>query len=199
MDLKTCPCCAKFEKNNPIMKEPQKNPSDVVYALVGAFIVAIVICTGIAIIKPIVNRAKDARLARQEEQVSVLKNFLNECADTTALSTVCLNGYLLDGKKQLKIATTLAYEVENYHEYSLSGSYRYMSQKEDNRIGLSGTCELIGRTLHLVSDSGTEVFDLAYNEENQSFEGTWSEYKNKRKWKKNPDSFEKRLDCHLYK
>lgn len=181
------------------MNEPQKKTSDVVYALVGAFVVAIVVCTGIAIIKPIVNRAKDARLTRQEEQVSVLKDFLNECADTTASSTVFLNGYLLDGKKQLKIEATLAYEVENYHEYSLTGFYRYLSQKEDSRIGLSGTCELIERTLHLVSDNGKEVFDLAYDEEHRAFEGTWSEYNNKRIWKKNPESFEKRHDCHLTK
>lgn len=84
------------------MKELQKKTSDAVYALVGAVVVLLFVCLGIAIIKPIVNKATEARLARQEEEVRVMKTFLGECADTTAISTFLLNGYLLDGKKQLK-------------------------------------------------------------------------------------------------
>ena len=79
------------------------------------------------------------------------------------------------------------------------GNYRYTSQPKDNVIELSGTCLLIEKTLSLFSKDGKEVFDLTFNEENQSFEGSWSQYKNRRNQKKDPDSFLKRLDCLLEK
>lgn len=179
------------------MKEPQKNTSDAVYALVGAVVVALIVCLIIAIVKPIVGNANEKRLARREAQVSVMKNFLKECADTNAVSTILLNGYLLDGKKQLRIEMALVYEVKEYNEYTLEGSYRYASQPKENRIALTGTCDLIGKNLNLLSDDGKEVFDLAFNEETGALEGNWSAYKNKRTFKKDPESFEKRLPCHL--
>lgn len=179
------------------MKEPQKNTSEAVYALVGAVVVALIVCLLVAIIKPIVSSAKEKRQAQREAQVSVMKNFLMGCADLNAVSTILLNGYLLDGKKQLKIEMSLVYDAKEYNEYTLEGSYRYASQPKENRIALTGTCDLIGKQLNLLSKDGKEVFDLAFNEEIGALEGNWSAYKDKRTFKKDPESFEKRLLCHL--
>ena len=180
-----------------MMKEPQKKTSDAVYALVGAVVVALIVYLIIAIVKPIVGNANEKRLAQREAQVSVMKNFLKECADTNAVSTILLNGYLLDGNKQLKIEMSLAYDAKEYNEYTLEGSYRYASQPKENRIALSGSCNLIGKKLNLLSEDWKEVFDLALNEETGALEGNWSAYKNKRMLKKDPESFEKRLSCHI--
>ncbi len=179
------------------MREPQKNTSDAVYALVGAVVVALIVCLLVAIIKPLVSSAKEKRQTQREAQVSVMKNFLKECTDPNAVSTILLNGYLLDGKKQLKIEMSLVYDAKEYNEYTLEGSYRYASQPKENRIALTGTCDLIGKQLNLLSKDGKEVFDLAFNEETGALEGNWSAYKDKRTFKNDPESFEKRLLCHL--
>ena len=64
----------------------------------------------------------------------------------------------------------------NQEEAAVKGFYRYKSQAKNKRIGLSGTCQPGRGTIRLVSDGGTERFDIKYDQEYGIVKGFWTQF-----------------------
>lgn len=179
------------------MKESQMKISEPVYALIGGVVVAFFILLIIAIIRPIIKKSADARIARQEEEVARVKTFLLENLAEDSESVIQLTGFLQDGKKKYQIITQLELSQDGYDKLILKGSYRYASQPKDNTIELAGWCNLISGEMELLSGEGTEKFELVLNETDDALEGQWYKYKSMRIRDKKPENYEQKMVCSL--
>lgn len=181
------------------MKESQTRISEPVYALIGGVVVAFFILLIIAIVRPIIKKSTDARIAKQEEEVARVKTFLLENLAEDSESVIQLTGFLQDGKKKYQIITQLELSQDGYDKLILNGSYRYASQPKDNTIELTGWCNLISGEMELLSGEGTEKFELVLNETDDALEGQWYKYKSKRDRDKKPENYEQKMGCSLAK
>ena len=179
------------------MKESQTKISEPVYALTGAVVVAFFILLIIAIVRPIVKNSNERRIAMQEEKVARVKTILLENLVEDSESVIQLNGFLQEGKKKQQITLQLELTQDEYDEFILNGSYRYLSQPEDNTIELAGWCNLISGEMELLSGDGKEKFDLVLNETETALDGQWYLYKSRRDRNKRPEDYEQKMACSL--
>ena len=179
------------------MKESQTRISEPVYALIGGVVVAFFILLIIAIVRPIIKKSTDARIAKQEEEVARVKTFLLENLAEDSESVIQLTGFLQEGKKKYQIVTQLELTQDGYDKYILNGTYRYASQLKEKTIDLTGWCNLISGEMELLSGEGTEKFELVLNETDDALEGQWYKYKSKRVRDKKPENYEQKMACSL--
>ena len=185
------------------MKDSKAPLSEVVYALAGLLVVAIIVAVLVLIAKPIVRSRQEARIARQEEEVCRVKTFLMEASADSTLNAIQLKGNLTeektDGKKSKGTPILMVIEIslKKYNQGEVSGYYRNTSQAEESTIELSGECNLTTGNIVLVSKKLAERFELQLNDSADALDGYWMKYKSTRQLRKKPENFQQRMVCSL--
>ena len=110
------------------------------------------------------------------KEATSVKELEREKIEKSFPSVFTLDGYLSGESKEYPIEMFLNVSDVNQEEAAVKGFYRYKSQAKNKRIGLSGTCQPGRGTIRLVSDGGTERFDIKYDQEYGIVKGFWTQF-----------------------